>query len=342
MPDNFAPPVPAVVKAEAARADALQAEYAKSLNGETPPPDGNEEDGELEEAPRETRAKAPAEPVQTETPPPAVQEPEIDEGGWRHRYESMQGRYNAEVPKLRGQVQQLMGQVNNLNKLLATVQRPDPPPQAAETTFKSSVKPEEIAEYGPEFVDLVGRIVKDSTAAHVAEISQLKNQLKHVGGQIGAGAREQMMNRLANDIPNWEEINTNQDFLDWLALPDAYSGDIRHNMLHAAFERNDAPRVTAFFKGFLAEMAAVQPPEPEPGKKAVTLNKTPLRNLAAPGRARSTAAPSPAPVEKPIITASEIATFYTELGLGKWRGREKEAKEMEAQIFAAQAEGRIR
>lgn len=340
MPDNqFAAPVPGAVKATASKADELQAQFIKQLNGETPPA---EEETPEEEAQANGEAQPEVEEPPPDTPPPVEEAPPEgdDEGTWRHRYDSMRGRYNAEVPKLRGQVKELADRVGNLNKLLATVTKPEAPPLTKEQTFQSSIKPEEIAEYGPEFMDLVGRIVKDTTAAQTAEIAQLKDRLKTVGGQIGASARQSMMTQLATVIPNWEEINTHQEFLDWLALPDAYSGDIRHNLLMTAFERNDAPRVIAFFKGFLAEMAVEAPPDAEPGRK---ITKTPLRNLAAPGRAKSAAAPNGnAPAEKPIFTASQIAKFYTDLGLGKWRGREKEAKEFETQIFAAQAEGRIR
>lgn len=346
MPDNFAAPVPAAVKAAAEQADAIQQDYIRQMNGEEPPQEGEEQQEEQQEGQQEEQQEEEQEELTPEQQAEQEQHfreqqeqqpEEISEDSWEHRYRSLHGRYQSEMPRLRQQIQQLMGQVTNLNKVLSTVSRPAP--QAAETTFKSLVKPEEVAEYGDDFVDLVGRIVKDTTGR---EINALKNQVKHVGSQIGASARERMMTQLAQDVPDWEAINTHQDFLDWLALPDVYSGDIRHNMLSAAFERNDAPRVIAFFKGFLAEMAAVAPPEQEPSRKAVRLNKTPLRNLAAPGRARSTAPAPRAPVEKPIITASQIAGFYTDKTLGKWKGREKEAADIEAQIFAAQAEGRIR
>src|SRR5262245_14256486 len=169
---NYAPPVPAAVRKSAEQADAIQADYIRQMNGEQPPPEGEEEqppEGE-EEQPPEGEEPAPEEELseqeqyeqeqqfrqQQEQPP----QEEITDAGWQHRYESMRGRYNSEVPKLRNQVQQLMAQVNNLNRLLSTVQRPAPAP-APEKTFKSQVKPEEIAEYGPDFVDLVSRIVKD-------------------------------------------------------------------------------------------------------------------------------------------------------------------------------------
>jgi hypothetical protein len=46
------------------------------------------------------------------------------------------------------------------------------------------------------------------------------------------------------------------EFHDWLKLQDTFSDAIRHELLTAAYERNDIPRVLAFFNGFLAQEAA--------------------------------------------------------------------------------------
>lgn len=335
--ETFAPPIPAAVKAAGKRASELQENFIKSVT-----PEGNEPPAEAPaEPPAETPAEPPAEVV-AETPaaPAEPAEPPENDDSWKHKFLSMQGRYNSEVPKLKAQMQQMSGEITNLNRLLATVKPTAPAPSPVEQP-KSLLTPEEIAEYGPEFVDIVSRITKQATAPYEKEISELKGQLKQVDSQLGDNARAQLMRSLAAEVPNWAEINTSQPFLDWLALPDTYSGAIRHEMLRSAFGRNDSTRVINFFKGFLAETAATAPAEQEPGTQAPT-PKTPLVNFAAPGRAKSTAAPSSAPAEKPFFTASFIQKFYSDKALGKYRGREAEAKLLESQIFTAQQEGRIR
>ena len=136
--------------------------------------------------------------------------------------------------------------------------------------------------------------------------------------------------------------------MQWLALPDTYSGAIRHNLLKAAWERNDTPRAAAFFQGFLAEEAAVDPAaRPPNGSRVpdVALNggqrsngKVPLETFAAPGRAKSAAE---TPAEKPLISRSQISAFYAQCSAGKFRGNEAERVRLEKMIFDAQAEGRI-
>lgn len=331
--EQHAPPVPAAVKAAAARAAQLQNELInppKPKEEGEPPVEGDEPPEEQVEGKEEEH-----EEEQPASPPEQPGEPK----NWEHAFKSMQGRYNSDMGKMREANKKLVDQVSHLNQLIATMQKPEPAKPAEPP--KPSLSAEELAEYGPEFVEIVSKIVADTTAPYISEITSLKKQLQGVGGQINAGARERMMSSLAAAVPNWEEINTSEEFLDWLRLPDAYSGDIRHNMLNAAFGRNDSTRVINFFKGFLAELAAMDPANEEPGEEAKP-PKTPLKKFAAPGRAKSTAAPNAAPVEKPNFTTSQISKFYADKALGKWRGREKEAAKMEAEIFAAQMEGRIR
>lgn len=337
--EQFSAPVPAAVKAIAARADQLQKDFINppKLDAEGKPiiePEDNDAEEVLVDGEEDH-----VEEVAEEVPQTPAQVADASDETWKHKFLSMQGRYNSEVPKLRDQMKNMAAEIGNLNKLLTTVRQPTTTVKP-EDTFKSSLTPEEIAEYGPELVEFIGKVVQDKTAEHVREINHLKGQLKQTDTQMAGNARQQLLNNLAAQVPNWEEVNDSQEFVEWLGLPDAYSGDIRHNMLRASFEANNSPRVIAFFKGFLAEMAAMAPAEQEPGKRLIP--KTPLKSLAAPGRAKSTAAPSHAPAEKPIFTAPQIAQFYTEKTLGKWKGREKEAKDMEAAIFTAQAEGRIR
>jgi hypothetical protein len=142
-------------------------------------------------------------------------------------------------------------------------------------------------------------------------------------------------------VPNWRELNSNSEFLSWLNLPDAYSGAIRKELLTAAYNRSDANRVAAFFKGFISDEAATNPASySQPDHVAPRSNKVSLETLAAPGRAKTAAASAPA--EKPIFTRAHITEFYSDVRRGKYAGKEAEKDRIEKDIFAAQREGRIR
>ena len=144
---------------------------------------------------------------------------------------------------------------------------------------------------------------------------------------------------LDRSLPQWRDINVMPEFHQWLALPDMYSGAIKHELLKTAYAQCNTPRVLSFFKGFLDQEAAYVPQGQQP--QPVANDRLSLEDLAAPGRAKTSAA-CQAPAEKPIITRAQISAFYADSASGKYRGREVEKNQLEKMIFEAEREGRIR
>lgn len=274
----------------------------------------------------------------------ATPAPTATDQTWEHKYNSMKGRHD----RLQDQMRSMSEQLTNTQGLLAKVQS-TPAATPTELSAKSLLTPEQVAEYGNEFLDVVGKKAVEQLSPEVAalkaEIAQLRQNQAHLDSSQTQSNRTRMFADLNTSVPDWKTINDDQNFLNWLALPDTYSGAIRHELLKAAYERCDTPRVVAFFKGFLAEEAATAPRESGPDLTAPAtppVTKVPLETFAAPGRAKSTAAAPEAPVEKPVFTNAQISSFYADSIAGKYRGREAEKNRIEAQIFEAQREGRIR
>ena len=192
---------------------------------------------------------------------------------------------------------------------------------------------------------MVGKKAKEELApiikGYEAKIAELEKKLDGVNGVVAQDVHAKLMGTLDEKLPTWRELNTNEEFLNWLRLPDPFSGAIRHDMLKAAYAAGNASRVLAFFNGFLAEEAAVAPAKGDPDVPTEKVAKVPLAKLAAPGRAK-TAAGNSAPAEKPIFTRAQIASFYADVANGKYRGKDADKNKFEAQIFEAQREGRIR
>jgi hypothetical protein len=321
--------VPAAVRAAGAKADEL---YKQVYQPQDPPADPPADPEPQPPAPAPEPAPAPA-PV---TPPGN----DGDEESWKHKYQSIHGRLRRQDQTIREQADQ----ITNLQALIATIQTQSAAPAPKELQASSFLTPEEIENFGPEFIEVVGKRAKEIVTPEVAalrqQVADLEKKLAGVGTAVTKGARQKLLEQLDDDVPNWTLLNEDPKFLAWLGLRDPFSGAIRHELLNTAFEQNDTPRVLAFFKGFLAEEAATAPApaaEPDP---ATQVAKVPLEALAAPGRAK-TAAPS-TPAEKPIITRAQISQFYVDIAAGKYRGREDEKARLEQEIFAATREGRIR
>lgn len=335
--------IPAAVKAAAAKSETI---FKAAYNPEPEPEqkDGVQEEKQEASAAGTEPAAAPAAETETKEVTPEgndFKSKPDDDQSWEHRYKSMKGRYD----RAETQIRQLSDQIASMQNVIATMQTAPPRDDApAELRAERLITPEEEQDYGSEFLNVVGKKAKEELLPIVKQyedkIARLEEQLRGVGGYVQQDARSRMMATLEQSVPNLAELNTNPEFISWLKLPDPYSGAIRHNLLKEAYDRNDTSRVLAFFRGFLAEEAAVAPATGETGRTDAPA-KPSLEQFAAPGRAK-TAAASGAPAEKPVFTRAQIAKFYADSAAGKYRGKEAEKDRIEGQIFEAEREGRIR
>jgi hypothetical protein len=324
--------IPAAIKATAAKADEIhRAAYPKE-----PAPADPQQDQPKDPA---KQADPPADPSQDQPKPaePAPAEPK--DQNWEHAYKSMKGRFDSQKDTVRSLTDQLAALRYELNEL-----RSRPAATAPAATPEPLLTDQEVADYGKDFLDVVGKKAKEALSAEVVELRQqvadLKTMLSGTVKSVAMNARDRMKASLSETVPNWEEINERSDFLDWLSLQDPFSGAIRHELLKQAWAANKTAQVLAFFKGFLAQEAAVAPqPDPRPDPQ---YGKVPLETFAAPGRAKSAADSPASPAEKPIFTPAQVSQFYTQKAAGSYRGREDEANLLEQQIIAAGREGRIR
>ena len=332
--------LPPAVLAAAARSE----EMFKQLQESAAAPEAEEaDDAEQQEQASETSAATLAEDAPKQEVRQATTEVSEDDQSWEHRYRSMKGRFDRSQDQLRA----MQDEIANLRSVIATMQVAAPVREETPVEIRAEklITPEEEQDYGTEFLAVVGKKAKEELAPVIGQyekkIRDLEQRLAGFGDYVDQDAKSRMLSQLDSRMPQWRELNRDQRFLDWLKLPDAYSGVIRHELLKAAYERNDSPRVLAFFNGFLAEEAAVAPETTEQDPGAAAPTKVSLDKFSAPGRAKSAAASS-APAEKPFFTRAQIAQFYADVNAGKFRGRDAQKAKLEAQIFEATRDGRIR
>lgn len=276
-------------------------------------------------------------PVTPPTPPAAP------EGGdnWEHKFKSQQGR----IAALNQQNRQMQDQLVQMSDQLIAAMKKIEAATAAPPPRQKLVTAEDEQTYGSDFIDVARRAAKEELNP---EVSALTTQVQELKQTIQKSSRDQLYQTLDSYVPDWKEINRHPVFFRWLALRDPISGAIRKQLLDGAFQAADAARVVAIFQGFLAEDAASRPaapaapPPPAAGvQPPARVPAVELAALAAPGRARSAPA-SGAAVEKPIYSHAQIAQFYRDSAAGAFAGREAEKAAIEADIFAAQREGRVR
>jgi hypothetical protein len=340
--------VPAAIRAAAAQADELfKAAYNNPIEESNVEASTGAEEVTSESNSSAETFQTPAKELAPEAKTEVRDENKSDEDqSWEHRYKSMKGRFD----RSQDQIRQMSEQITNLQLVVSNLEMraPDNTPQNYNKDLSERlITAEEENDYGAEFLSVVGKKAREEMLPIVKgyedKISRLEAQLQGVNGHFAQNAKQSMLSDLDERVANWRDVNKQQEFLEWLELPDLYSGAIRHELLKAAYERNNAPQVAAFFNGFLAEEAAMRPAgsaEATNGAQRRAPAVDPA-SLAAPGRAKSAASAS-APAEKPFFTGAQIAKFYAEVASGKFRGNEAEKDRIEAQIFEATRNKRVR
>ena len=306
---------------------------------------------EVQPTPVPAPAPPPPQPVVDDPTVRAPFDPNIDSQGYYHRYISMQGRWRGsqdEVTRLRTEVQAIGDELIRTQQMLAS--QPPPPYQNGHaapppTPPPSLITPHDEQQFGTEVIDLARRVARETLAP---ELQSLRGENEQLRTQLQRTGKQGLFATLDERVPKWREINVDPSFKRWLSLPDIYSGGVRQRLLDAAVAAADAPRVVAFFTGFLREAAQGQPsqpqPAPSPAEPPPAARQPPLslEALAAPGRARPAPGEQPAVGDKPVYTRAQISKFYADVRRGAYAGRETEKSAIERDIFAAQTEGRVR
>lgn len=358
MPDALPPidtsvKVPRGILASSARSEAI---HKAAYNTPDPPPANGEAAPPANGAPPSPAAATPPAPAPAPArTPPAVAPPAETADDWKQRYASLKGRFDTQASQLANANTRL----SSLESMVANLQRPATPaaPTPAPRTATKRVTDDDVKEYGEDMIKVVQKAALDAVEPEIerrlaAVRTEVQSGLRDINTKVGGVEREtavtvhqRLLDYLDKNEAQWRVINRHPAFHEWLALTDPLSGVIRKNLLNSAVSKGDAPRAATFYRSFLAEKGvpapangSASPPPPSNGNGAA---KVDLASLAAPGRPAASGAPTAPDNDKgEIITRAQISAFYTNKARNMYTP--EEAARLEAEVFAAEKDGRIR
>lgn len=324
--------LPKQVQAQADEADRIANELAAANAPAIQPTDTSAPQDSAQAEPQAQSTEAQASPA----PQPTSDENDI---AWQTRYRVLQGKYDAEVPRLNVRVreleQQLQQAVEQFKQAAQAPQQPEPPPKRLVTE-----KDEEA--FGSDLLDVSRRVAqeviereREQFAKLVeglrAENAKLHQQLGSVSERQGATDRRGYLSTLESQIPGFDAINADPKFLEWLDEMDPMTGLARKAYLTDAYNAMDVGRTAAIFLSWPGAKAHQQQSRPNAG----------LAKQVAPNAARASAAPSASPNER-VWSMRDIDAFYKDMARGSYRGRDTDAQRIEAEIDLAVSQGRVR
>jgi hypothetical protein len=296
-------------------------------------------------ADEDTVSNTAAQPQGTD-PSGISQEDDPNSETFAQKWRTLQGMYNAEVPRLHHQNREMQQRVQQMEQLLASMSSTQQATYSA-PAIDNLVSEKEAEEYG-ESIDVMRKVSREELvpmAQRLARIETVLQQLQvNVVPQVQAVAHRQQMTTeqkfwsdLANMIPNWREINDNDAFQTWLLDIDPLTGITRQTYLEDAQRSLDALRVSSFFRTWLESTGQAV------GQSAGNVNAaaSELERQVTPGRSRGAGAPSSSANKGKMYSPQDIQKFFNDVRAGKYKGREQERDRTERDIFAAQRENRI-
>lgn len=175
------------------------------------------------------------------------------------RYNSLRGKYDAEVPRLNQAVKDMEAQLNAAREENARLQE-----EAATASQRSAgLTDEDVDTYGSDMVDMVRRGVNESLGSVTSETAKMRAELERIKAQVSANQRtneaaaEREFTRVFDEaIPGWREQNEDPEFLEWLKTPIPGYGVPRQIALNGAVQQNDPYQAVEIFKEFLNEKQA--------------------------------------------------------------------------------------
>ena len=245
-------------------------EMEKQMAAQSAPAD----DG-LGESAEETASEQEQDVVEVDDPPAKEKEVSQVEAkeDFEHKYRTLQGKYDAEVPRLHSQVKELLQKVDDLTQALeAKPQTPETPPEP-----ETYVTDADREAFGEDLLDVQRRVAKEVAGQYERKIAKLESTIdsltKRIDGTDNSVTELTFEQRLGRLVPDFDTINRDPEWFAWLDEHDPIIRGPRRMLAQRAFESGDAEAVADYVKLFKASQAPAQESQDRQSSRKTELEK---------------------------------------------------------------------
>jgi hypothetical protein len=289
---------------------------------------------------------AQADPIEEPTPSesPEVAEPKAekpeDDTDWKQKYKTLQGMYDAEVPRLHSQVKELNAELAKLDNQLKQQEaaREEQKAQLAKAEAVARlVTDDDVETFGEDLIEVQRKVAREVTAEFKAELDALKAEnaslresVDTAGTKAAEATFEQKLHRL---VPDFEAVNTSKEWINWLNEVDPLIRAPRMTVAQEAYANGDAEAVAHYVQMFKSAQAPA---------KVVETKVDPAKDVQRqiqPDRSASTANASSQ--NSRLYSTADIQSMFNKAIKLSNAGKIDEARILEAEIDAAYQSGRV-
>lgn len=309
-------------------------------------PEGTEEDSATTEDSEESTATETSKDTEdtpteetvavTTDPKPVTDEPEkteIDSGeDWEKRYKNLRSSRDQKLYEAKRQLAGALQTIATLHTQVAELQKSVPQVDPLEGVFTQ----EDIENLGDSTVEALTRATKKATAAATASLEKQlqeqrelrKQEQQALAERTSSEAYDIFLSRVAKAVPNWETINFEKGFEEFLLQPDL-DGNQRKAYFTAAEAQGNAALIIRYMKEYEATKVA------QPAKQDRLAAKV------TPTGEDGGSNPQVDEGNTENVSKAFIDKFYMDISKGVYKGRYSEQQRIEAKIDKATMERRI-
>lgn len=169
---------------------------------------------------------------------------------WKQRYETVQGKYNAELPRLQQQVKDLESENAELKAKAEQLETGNAPNQMLSKAQKSEYYQRLVREYDEDTAKDIAGLLADMTQGLQPPEPQASPEPPPVDA---LNSHEEFRIVLNSEVPGWEnKYDRNDAFIDWAeSTEDPHSGETMLQVLNrAALETFDTKVARRIFSAF--------------------------------------------------------------------------------------------
>jgi hypothetical protein len=257
--------------------------------------------------------------------------PDASEETWEKRFIALQGKFTAEVPRYAEQLRKANESIESLRKQNELLM------QAPEPQEVQKVTSEDEEAFGSDLIELVRKVSKQEAAqaakTATAEVQKVANKIQSVEQAQAATAGDRFMSEVATAVPDWEVVNADSRWLDWLGEYSPETGAPRQVALDHAQSNLDSARTIALFNTFKRTL-------PAPEVKTVSAQEKAQQELKSQVAPAKTAASAPKANTERIWSGKEYEQAFDVRNSRVMTTPELDAIQAEAE--RAYLEGRVR
>lgn len=249
---------------------------------------------------------------------------------WEQKYRSLQGHFNAEVPRLHQANKELEAKLKELMSEVQAAKTKKPEEQ-------SLVTDKDRDQFGDDLIDVQRRVARDAIREAIEpliqKISERDEVISKLEAQLGKTSTDiaelTFDQRLSRDIPDFNVINNSEQWGKWLDAVDGYTGKPRRVYAEYVYSQGDTMELKRIVDVFRNDTTP----------KAKDQKRSELERQVQPGRSATSTAQTKS---ERTYTSAEYDRLWREVATLYAQGQNEKANSLETELSLAAVQGRVR